>query len=97
MRKNQNGQSTESQIRPYRNAELVAKYYNAIGILIKNKDLPISVAVKYDVSYEPKDFQQQYSSGLQLIDQAALGEEQVVMFKEKEIKEKLKNLQNQIQ
>lgn len=45
-------------MRLYRNAELVAMYYKAIGILVKIKDLPINVVPKYDISYEPKDFQQ---------------------------------------
>jgi hypothetical protein len=46
----------EIKRRLYRNAELIAKYYRYVGLLVNDKK---SVMWKTNIKYEPRDFSQE--------------------------------------
>ena len=64
--------------RLFRSTELVAKYYKYVGILPQDE--------KSNLKYEPKDFSQ-HSKGnnIRLLNKASMGDEQIIMFNEKEL------------
>ena len=61
----------------YKNAELLAKYFKYVGILPPNSHADS----KPNIKYEAKDF----SLNQRLLNDASFGDEQIIMFKEKEI------------
>lgn len=91
-------EQTSQQRRVYRNAELVAKFYKYIEVISSKKSNGGSSPknVKKNYKFEPKDFTQVSKSTLDFINNCQLGEQQLIMFHEKEIQEKLKSLQNQV-
>ena len=74
--------------RLYRNAELIAKYYKYIGIISNQGE-----NYRLNYKYEPKDFTKASKTALDFLDGASLGDENIIMFNEKEISEKAKQLQ----
>lgn len=73
-----------SQKRLFRSSELVAKYYKYVGILPQGKE------DKPNIKYETKDFSQTSKGNLQLLNKASMGDEQIIMFNEKELQNKFK-------
>jgi hypothetical protein len=73
--------------RLFRSSELVAKYYKYVGILPQGKD------DKPNIKYETKDFtQNSKGNSLQLLNKASMGDEQIIMFNEKELQNKFKQV-----
>ena len=74
--------------RLYRDAELISKYYKVVHILPQqNPDTRQSI--KYD--------SKQFSTNLSLLNNASFGDEQIIMFREKEIQSKIQQLQHQVE
>jgi len=70
---------------------LIAKFYKYVGVLSKAGD-----NFKLNFKYEPRDFTQNSKYTLDFLNEVCLGDENIIMFNEKEISEKLKKLQNQV-
>mmetsp|Transcript_2852 Transcript_2852/g.4863 ORF Transcript_2852/g.4863 Transcript_2852/m.4863 type:complete len:144 (+) Transcript_2852:1036-1467(+) len=85
-------QNNSPQIRLYRNAELVAKYYKYLGLLPQE-----GASFKLNVKYEPQDFTHNSNFSLGMKMQASLGDEYSIMFNEKDIQGKLKKYQNHLE
>ena len=81
------GSDGSAQQRLYRNAELLAEYYKYVEFLPNAKE---------SYKYEVKDFSQHANAKLIMLKQASFGDEQVIMFNEKEINEKITNFKKQI-
>mmetsp|Transcript_26272 Transcript_26272/g.40109 ORF Transcript_26272/g.40109 Transcript_26272/m.40109 type:complete len:106 (+) Transcript_26272:1718-2035(+) len=72
-----------------RNAELIAKYYKYIEVLPKVGD-----SFKMNYKYETKDFAQNSKFNLGFLNNATLGDENILMFNEKDLTEKVKHVAN---
>ena len=91
--------------RVYRPAELIAKFYKYLGLLPRKlndqnqNNLGGGVnqhLYKSNVKYEPNDFKHNAKVNLGLLNSAKFAEEQLIMFNEKEIQERILNIKQQI-
>ena len=81
----------------------MAKFYKFIKILPSENDSEENMAAisnkqyfKKNYKYEPKDFCQEHTSTLGLINDAHLGDEQALMLNDVEIKNRIENSKDQI-
>ena len=77
-------------MRVYRNAELVVRFYEFIGLMPESGGTApfgsnASSLVKEAMKYEPNDFAQNQRINEQLAVGAELGDQQMIMFDEKDI------------
>lgn len=98
--------------RLYKSAELIAKYYKNVGILARENqaeegpgaDASLKSAEAHknggkrprNGNFEPRDFAQDAKANLDLLGRASFGEEQTIMFHEKEIQQKLNDIYDHV-
>ena len=75
--------------RLYKSCEIVTNYYEKVGLFaIHQGQLPIGSKIELR-KYDSRDFSQMSKTNLPFLRNAYLGDEQMIMFKEKDIKENI--------